>query len=418
MRDLKAIFLTLQILGHGGFQSVGRPFADGIRDDWASEAPLTVVSIAGSGDKRVQFTVCGPGSAARGLSAPEKYAAVVTLWSHARVINGLIVKRNGERITSQCTSLTSSGSRGRSRISASSWRSKKCAGIWLRKSTRAFALRRSGAMDYCGGCGLDGTAFRHQGDVNHVTGDTNFIALALNGKRTILTNCDCAYMTRYRGIVRWLLWMFWLKLPVKHVAAVTTLSSQGKAEIIFYTGCPSEKVHVIPIAVPSHFKPALQPFNIERPRILHVGTAANKNLPRLIEAVEGLPCTLVIVGLIADDVRLQLQKGRIVYETYVDLSKPELAHQYELSDLVSFVSLYEGFGMPILEAQVVGRPLLTSDRLPMSDVAGNGACLVDPTDAKSIRTGIEHHQRCRVPQPTDPGADSKTIERFQPEKNR
>src|SRR5579872_1440551 len=56
-------------------------------------------------------------------------------------------------------------------------------------------------------------ARRHQGEINHVTGDTNFAALGLDGKRTILTNHDCGYILKSSGVKRWLLGLFWLKLP-------------------------------------------------------------------------------------------------------------------------------------------------------------------------------------------------------------
>jgi glycosyltransferase involved in cell wall biosynthesis len=234
-------------------------------------------------------------------------------------------------------------------------------------------------------------ARRNQGEVNHVTGDTNFTALSLDGSRTILTNHDCGYVVRTSGLRRWLYLMFWLKLPVKKVAAVTTVSSQIKEEIILYTGCPPEKIHVIPNAVPSAFKAVSKPFNVAHPRILHLGTAPNKNLGRLIDALTGLACTLVIIGYLGADDRRRLDEAHVRYENYFDLPFPDVVRQYEQSDLVAFASLYEGFGMPILEAQAVGRPVLTSNRLPMSEVAGRAACLVDPTDAKSIRDGI-----CRI----------------------
>lgn len=232
-------------------------------------------------------------------------------------------------------------------------------------------------------------ARRNQGQINHVTGDTNFTALALQGKRTVLTNLDCGYIVWKRGLRRWLLALFWLKLPVRHVAAVTTISEQVKQEIIRFTGCAPEKIHVIPVAVDPDFEPATRPFDAVKPRILHVGTAPNKNLPRLIEAVVGLPCTLVIIGPIDDAIRGRLYASRIEFENYVDLPAAELVRQYQHCDLVVFASLYEGFGMPIVEAQAVGRPVITSNRPPMCQIAGKGACVVDPTDSASIRSAID-----------------------------
>lgn len=231
-------------------------------------------------------------------------------------------------------------------------------------------------------------ARRRQGDVNHVTGDTNFTALALDGGRTVLTNHDCGYVTRTRGFRRWLLKRYWLELPVRRVAAVTTVSSQVKHEIIKYSGCPADKIHVIHNAASPAFRPAPKADLDRRPRILHVGTAPNKNLDRLIDALQDLECVLVVVGQLNRDAVARLDQARIDYENYVDLSTSDLVRQYQLCDLVCFASLYEGFGVPILEAQAVGRPLITSNRLPMSEVAGEGACLVDPTHSGSIRAAI------------------------------
>jgi len=78
----------------------------------------------------------------------------------------------------------------------------------------------------------------------------------------------------------------------------------------------------------------------------------------------------------------------IRYETTVNLSDRDIVGAYERADIVLFASLSEGFGLPVIEANAIGRPVITSNIAPMKDVAGNSACLVDPTDVADIRRGI------------------------------
>ena len=84
-------------------------------------------------------------------------------------------------------------------------------------------------------------------------------------------------------------------------------------------------------------------------------------------------------------------RGIPVFKNIFDLSREELVEQYQRCDLLIFASTYEGFGLPIVEANAVGRPVVTSNLWSMPEVAGNAACLVDPLDVASIRAGI-----CRV----------------------
>ena len=87
--------------------------------------------------------------------------------------------------------------------------------------------------------------------------------------------------------------------------------------------------------------------------------------------------------------RTQLNAVGTPYQELGKLSDLELIEAYKRCDLVVFASLYEGFGMPILEAQAVGRPIATSNRYSMPEAAGDGALLVEPESTDSIRAAIE-----------------------------
>jgi len=148
------------------------------------------------------------------------------------------------------------------------------------------------------------------------------------------------------------------------------------------------KIRVIPNCVSSEFiaAPKLPPST--NPRVLIVGTTPNKNLHRTAKAFRNLSINLVILGQLKDSQRALLSEYNLKFEEVYGLGRKEVVELYQGCDLVSFVSTYEGFGMPIIEAQAVGRAVLTSDIAPMNEVAGDGALLVDPFDVGAIRAGI------------------------------
>jgi glycosyltransferase involved in cell wall biosynthesis len=226
-------------------------------------------------------------------------------------------------------------------------------------------------------------------DVFHISGDIHFAALFLSGRKTLLTIHDCGFMQHPQPWKRFVLSRLWLRWPVRHCRHIVAVSEATKADIMRYTGCAEAKVSVIPSAIPSYFAPIPKPFEVARPRILHIGSAPNKNLRRHIEALEGIRCVLHIVGRIGREERQLLERCGVVYECTPDLDDAGVLQAYAYCDLLLFASTSEGFGMPIIEAQTVGRPVVTSNCSSMPEVAGvEGACLVDPFDVASIRAGV------------------------------
>lgn len=229
---------------------------------------------------------------------------------------------------------------------------------------------------------------QHQGDINHVTGDIHFITLMMKKNKTILTILDCVFMEKNKGLKRWILETFWLTLPVKKSQVITAISEATKQEIIKYTRCDPNKVKVVPVAISDMYKRVPKDFNQTKPILLHVGMAPNKNLIRLIEAIEGLDVHLSIIGKLNDEYISKLKSCNIEYSNVFGISETDMIQKYVECDIMTFVSTYEGFGMPILEGQATGRVVITSNVSSMPDVAGPGAHLVDPFDVSSIRSGI------------------------------
>jgi glycosyltransferase involved in cell wall biosynthesis len=231
-------------------------------------------------------------------------------------------------------------------------------------------------------------ARRSHADVYHVTGDIHYTVLALPRRRTLLTIHDCIFLYRTTGWKRSLLKWLFLTRPVRRCKMITTISQATKDDIIAHTGCPPDKIVVIPNPVDGLIQYEPRAFNQREPVVLFIGATPNKNLTRVAEALEGIPCRLDIVGDPPEETLRELESRGLVYTARAGLSGEELAAKYTAADIVLFPSTFEGFGLPIAEGQKAGRPVITSDLSPMKDVAGSGACLVNPFDPQSIRAGV------------------------------
>ena len=233
-------------------------------------------------------------------------------------------------------------------------------------------------------------AVLYQGEVNHVTGDVHFLTYLLKKKRTILTIHDCVSVVHSSGIKRFLLKSFWYTLPAKRVQYITVISEKTKKEFLEFVDFPEDRIFLIPNCISEDFRYVeKKPFNQNKPRILQIGTIFNKNLPMLCEALRGFACILDIVGRLTDEQIQILKENKIDYINSFGISEQQLIEKYGQADILSFVSTYEGFGLPLIEAQATGTPVITSNISPMKEVAGYGACLVDPSDRDSIKNGIK-----------------------------
>ena len=83
-----------------------------------------------------------------------------------------------------------------------------------------------------------------------------------------------------------------------------------------------------------------------------------------------------------------LRESRVQYNVKTGLTDQQIVEEYKKADIVSFISLFEGFGMIVIEANKVGRPVITSDIPVLREVAGDAALFVNPTDINDMRNGF------------------------------
>ena len=255
-----------------------------------------------------------------------------------------------------------------------------------------------------------------RGDVVHVTGDIQFVALAVARRRSIVTMHDCGLAYGPNGMTRRIFRSLWVRRPVRHAGRVVAVSDFTRRQLVELTGLPVERIDVIPTTIDDSFTPV--PIGDPQravPVVLCFAATPNKNVERVIEAVTGLRMHLNIVGRLSEATTQRLAASALSWSNHIGLSDEALRQQYIEADLVLFPSTYEGFGMPIVEGQATGRPVVTSDRAPMNEVAGGAACLVDPDDPASIRAGVERVLNDAVYRRDLVVKGYKNRERFRPE---
>lgn len=232
-------------------------------------------------------------------------------------------------------------------------------------------------------------ALNNQGDINHVTGDISYSAIFLKKNKTISTILDLGILHRTNGIKRKILLNIWFKWPIIRSEFVTVISQATKQDLLKNINCNPEKIRVIYVPISKYFVRADKVFNNECPTILQIGGANNKNLKGLIIAVKKIKCKLLIIGKISQENKQLLEENNINYVNKVDIAFEEVIQSYISSDILFFASTFEGFGMPILEAQAIGRPVVTSNILSMPEVGGDAAIYVNPYDYNQIKTAIQ-----------------------------
>ncbi|HEX2770019.1 MAG TPA: glycosyltransferase family 1 protein [Geobacteraceae bacterium] len=195
-----------------------------------------------------------------------------------------------------------------------------------------------------------------------------------------------------------------LPLVLKRADAIVTISHSSKKDIVSCCRIAEDKVHVIHLGVDTRFVPDTAEENdfarsLPGRYILNIGTLeARKNLPRLLEAYviarrKGLPHKLLIGGArgwrlsnLAGIVEKHALGNDVVFLGFVE--DADLPALYRKADFFVYPSIYEGFGMPILEAMACGTPVITANCSSMPEVAGDAALLVDPLDPEEIAARI------------------------------
>ena len=222
----------------------------------------------------------------------------------------------------------------------------------------------------------------------HITGDIHYMAIFLFWKKIIITVHDCNHYEDLTGIRKKFMGFIWYTLPLRIADKVTVISPFAKKQLCGYFNFNHKKVVVIPNSFHA-VKINEDSKKNDIFTVLSIGSNTNKNRARLIEAVKGLSnIELYLVGKLPKALIMLLDDYKIKYTNKYFISRLELEECYNISHVLFFASTKEGFGLPILEAQSCGLPVITSNTTSMPYVAGKGAYVVDPYDISAIKNAI------------------------------
>jgi glycosyltransferase involved in cell wall biosynthesis len=193
---------------------------------------------------------------------------------------------------------------------------------------------------------------------------------------------------------------------------ILTDSEQSKADMML-RGVPCDKIRVAPLGFdsnifcprsddPAYSQEVLGRYGLRPPYLLHVGQRMpHKNVERLVAAFgylsrtqKDFDCQLVLAGgqLWEAQELIDLVGERTIFERIAltgRIPDSDLALLYRQADLFVMPSLYEGFGLPVLEAMASGTPVISSNRSSLPEVAGNAAVYFNPDSAEEIAHAIE-----------------------------
>jgi glycosyltransferase involved in cell wall biosynthesis len=229
---------------------------------------------------------------------------------------------------------------------------------------------------------------RNKNGINHITGDILYCMVALIGCKSVLTIHDTFgldYQKRSFPKSYIALWL-WLKIPMRIATKVVCISEDTRKNL--YKVTKRRDFLVIHNAVDPIFKRSPKEYIHEKPIVLLIGTGEHKNLNRTFEALKGIKCSLTIIGELSDIQKKCLKDNGIDYINKTGLSDAQIVEEYVNSDIVSFISLFEGFGMIVIEANMVGRPVICSNIDVLHEVADDAALFVDPMNVASMREGF------------------------------
>ena len=226
----------------------------------------------------------------------------------------------------------------------------------------------------------------------HISGDVYWFAILLFWKKITLTYHDIGHYKSLYGIKKRIYLFFWIVIPIVIAKKVTAVSKKTKDDLEKLLGTlkltkkfTRNKIIFIPnpLTITNHSLP----FD-KKNYFLIIGTRPNKRIDLCIKAASKTKIPVVIIGELESKYFGLLKKYNVNYRNYQNVSEQDLCLFYKESFCLLFLSDHEGFGLPIIEAQFLGVPVISNNLDVLKSTGGDAVIYVDNYDVDQIKNAV------------------------------
>jgi len=244
----------------------------------------------------------------------------------------------------------------------------------------------------------------------HIGSQENAHLLNLNLSRSVVTVCDIyPYLYSNNNIISKIIWALRIR-GIKRAQKIISISKKTKEDLIRHCNIQSNKIHVIYLGVDESFKPIINLTKLNRfldmhklPRLskylLYIGSCQKrKNIDKLLLAFSYLKkkkkyhnLKLILITKISSETKSKITESKLENEIFIksEVSSRELVYYYNIASIFIYPSMYEGFGLPPLEAMASGCPIITSNTSSLPEIVGEAGIMINPNNIKELTTAID-----------------------------
>lgn len=233
-------------------------------------------------------------------------------------------------------------------------------------------------------------ARNEHGRINHIAAQTeSYLVPFLKGKR-IVTFHDFGTLYASRNFLYGLLKILvYVKTAEYFSDAITFVSKQTEEEFLKQKWKKIKNLHVIYNSYDERLVPNDKSNFEPKPVVLQIGTGVRKNLESTIRAMEGINAKLLVIGKLNKNQLELLKEYEIDYENAFDITYEKIVDCYNRAKLVVFPTFYEGFGLPIIEANIMQKPIISSDLPIVREVGLDAVYYINPNRVEDISNALK-----------------------------